>query len=1059
MFFLYHGNRLEDLLDRLVELSLDPPADPLQPETVVVQNPGMARWVMQQIALRTGIGANFEFPLPARFIHRIFAARLPDLPPDAEMNRDLLLWRIFFLLPEIIDEPGFGEPRQYLTHDIDGRRRYQLAARISDLFDQYLVYRPEMLAQWEDGRDRGWQAQLWRLLTARGEYHRGRRFREFFRLRDREGLSHGDLPPRVFLFGLGILAPVYLQVLQVMAPHLDIHLFFFNPCREYWGDLLGDRARAAMRARWRQTGRQDMSHYYFGGNPLLASLGVQGREFFEALTELELVEEAIFRPPSRHSLLATVQADILELIRRPEPDHPRLVLDDGDRSIRLHVCHSRLREVQVLHDRLLDLLADLPGLTPRDIIVMAPDIEEYTEAVTGVFSAARGDTFIPWSLADRSPGNEQQLIAAFLALLEAADSRHELSAVLALLEVPAIHRRCGLDGEGLSRVRSWIHANNIRWGLDREQRRQLCGRDSGRHSWEFGLERMLLGYCLDSEELYRDIAPFPYINGQEAEWLGSLAGFIDRLRRCRRLLRQAHPAERWSRLLLDMLDDFFQAEPGGEDDESLALLRSLIVEFGEYVSKTAPGEEITTVVILEHLRGALRRQGSGQAFLGGGVTFCNMVPMRAIPFRVIWLLGMNDTDYPRVSPAASFDLINRHPRRGDRRRRDDDRYLFLEALLSARDVFSISWVGRDIRDNSRRQPSGVVGELCDYLDTAFDAGEKSASAAITSHYPLQPFSPRCFDGTGGYRSYAVHWLPKREKESRRQPFLPQPLPAPEPVTEVEPADLVDFWKHPVRFFLQRRLGVYLRKGEELPPDSEPFALDPLSRYRLGNELVQAALDGGKGDMLRLLRARGDLPHRELGDATFDELAAAANRLAARVKPLLGPPRDPFPCRLRLECCDIVGSLDNLFESGRVTYRFAKVKTVDFLSLWIHHLVLALAAPPGVECCSVHVGSDRLLRFGPVAAAGQYLNRLLELRFLGLRQPLHFYPRTSMEWVTARPSRRNTAARKSWLGKYRMRGEGEAEEYELVLAGCDPLDDSFRELAEEICGPLLDHLEA
>lgn len=210
------------------------------------------------------------------------------------------------------------------------------------------------------------------------------------------------------------------------------------------------------------------------------------------------------------------------------------------------------------------------------------------------------------------------------------------------------------------------------------------------------------------------------------------------------------------------------------------------------------------------------------------MTFCNMVPMRSLPFKVIWLLGMNDLDYPRNQRSPAFDLMAQRPRLGDRSRRDDDRYLFLEALLSARSQLAISWVGRDQQDNSSLPPSVVVAELRDYINRGWAAskegeGEQAAAKLLTVEHPLQPFSRHCFAGDPKTASYASEWLPRPLSSSARVlTFVQTPLAPPEPCQQVELSRLVRFWNHPVRFFLEQRLGLRSHYEAEVLPESEAF---------------------------------------------------------------------------------------------------------------------------------------------------------------------------------------------------------------------------------------------
>ncbi len=1063
MIKLHQSNRLERLLALLGAVLAEPPAEPLAPEMIVVQNPGMARWLLQQIALQAGIAANFVFPLPARFAWQVFASQLGEIPEQSDFERSVMQWRILGLLPELRRDRRFAEVAGYLRDDRDGRKAFQLAGRLSDLFDQYLVFRPDMLIEWEEGRDEQWQAELWRRLTASNRRHRARLVHDFRQLRRRGGLSPAGLPRRICFFGISSLAPVYLELVDAVSALTEVHLLHLSPCRHYWGDLASAGEMARKRAAWRRWQKTDVSEYFEAGNPLLASLGTAGQEFFRQLVDLQVQEDEQYVKPAGQGLLARLQGDILDLVDRTEPGRQPLPPAAADRSVQFHVCHSPLREIEVLHDRLLDLFTADPDLKPADILVMAPDIETYAPAVAAVFGAAAGERRIPWSLADRSFREEQSLVGTFLFLLDLPTNRCAAPAVLSLLETPAVRHRFGVEEEELARLRDWLRESGIRWGLDAGHRRELGLEMSGLHTWSFGLDRLLLGYIAGAAELCQGIAPCAAASGSEASLLGSLAAFVDRLRDWHGRLREARSAGDWTELLLRLLDDFFA--PAGSEDEQDALLglRATIVDCLGQCQQAGFTGLLSPVVIKDCLEQALAAPSPGQAFLSGRVTFCNMVPMRSVPFRVIWLLGMNDGDYPRNQRPVAFDLMAGTPRPGDRNRRNDDRYLFLEALLSARQVLAISWVGRDRRDNSVRPPSVVVAELQDYIDRSFSPDAGRACQQLTVEHPLQPFSPRCFDGSPGRASYAEQWLPLPGPATEPPPFLSSPLPpAEEDRRLVEVKELVRFWSQPVRFFLQERLGLRLRAADEILPENEPFLAEPLQRYVLGQEAVTAVLAGrGNEEQLQWLRATGALPHGSFGVNLFHELAGAAAELAARVTPLLADPVAGLDVAVEIDGFRLSGRLDGLYGGGCVCYRAARLKGRDLLRLWLQHLVLNLLAPRQCALKSCHVAIDRTVRLRPVADPRAELRQLLELYLQGQCEPLRFFPETSRAWQEAWQAgkgRESEAAQKTWTGDFHRPGEGEDPAYRIAFKGDHPLADPFPALAQAVFGPLFAHLE-
>ena len=1044
---LYQSNRLETLFSALCATLAEPLADPLAPEIVVVQNPGMARWLSQHIALETGIAAHFEFPLPATFIWNIFKETLGELPDLSGFDRSVLLWRIPALLDELLSDPSMAEIAGYLQGDDDDSRKFQLAGKITDIFDQYLVYRPDLLAAWENGDDKQWQSLLWRRLTTDNAMHRAALFHRFIETAEAGLLSTQRLPQRVCFFGLNSLAPASLSVIEQISPLVNIHIFHLSPCKQAWDDIMPERLLAVKRQKWCNQNLDDISSYFSTGNPLLASMGAMGQEFFSLLMQLDHEDLELYEQPDTTSLLGTIQEDILTLHDRTRTPSPPP--DPTDNSIAFHCCHSPMREIQVLHDRLLDLFAADPDLKPADILVMAPDINGYAPFVSGVFGSAAGNLQIPWSIADRQGSAGQPVIEGFLGLLELVSSRFTAPEVTALLENPAILHAFNLQEQDFSVLRTSIRNGGIRWGLNQNQRKAQGTDDSNLHTWDFGLQRLLLGYITGPMDApVQDIMPCSSTLNDTGTWLGSLTDFISKLQALQQTLRKPHTPESWAEILQGLLQDFLTGTATIQDQDGLLTLRAAIADFSACCAKAEFNEPISLAIIRSHFNSQLAEPAGGQAFLSGRVTFCNMVPMRSVPFKVIWLLGMNDMDYPRSQRPPAFDLMAAHPRLGDRSRRDDDRYLFLESILSARSQLAISWIGRDQQENRELPPSVVVAELRDYIDRGWPSGlqDTATSQLLTTQYPLQPFSRRCFDGNPKTASYAALWLPALDNPPDNV-FINKPLPAPDHnLQEIDLARLVRFWNHPVRFFLEQCLGLRLHAADELLPESESFALDFLEQYLLGQKLVTTLL---KGDDLQVpfqrLLAAGDLPRAGFGKILFHDMSDTATALVDNVKPLIAEPAEAVEINLQFDDILLKGWLNALYSTGRVSCRPATLKARDLLQLWIQHLVLCLRRPADVALNSFHAATDTIICFQEVDDAKAQLHALLNRFCQGHLEPLHFYPKTSHAWAATDDDHRMKKAEASWYSGW-TRGEEEDPAYALALRGLNPLDDQFEQLA-------------
>ncbi len=1062
MLTIHHSNSLETLAGRLADRLSGSLEDLFQPEVIVVPNPGMARWIAHELSQRNSICANTEFPLPASFFWQVLVAWKPLADASSLSDKEILLWRIQGLLSELIGTQPFSPLDGYLAQGDSDSKSLQLSGRIADLFDQYLVFRPEMLLAWEKGEEQHWQAILWRRLFAAEEHsHRAKLLDQLLRSMNQSSPTPGMLPQRIFLFALSALAPVYMQILGGLAQHLELHLFYLNPCQEYWADLVDEHGMAYRRAAARRAGLADPTGLLDVGNPLLASLGHAGQVFLDQLLELEAEHCDQFVVPVGKTLLRQLQLDVLELTDARQQSPNRVFADD--QSLQLHSTHTRLREVQVLRDRLLRMFDDLDGLEPRQIIVMAPDIDLYAPYIEAVFADSADQTSIPWSIADRRLGSEQPLLQAFMTLLQLPRSRLPASELLSLLQVPAIGRCFQLDEEGLDRVRGWVHESGIRWGGDAAMRAGLQLPEEDANTWSFGLKRLFLGYAMPADadaQPFEEVLPYVDLEGSDLQYLGALQTFVQRLNRWREHLSSSHTLVEWRKWINQLLSDFFMA---GENEQGvIQQLRNHMDELVRHSGEADFNEAVSVDVIRLLLKPVVEDTQAGLRFATGGVTFCNMLPMRSIPFRVVCLMGMNGTDFPRDQARLSFDLMAQRPRRGDRCRRRDDRYLFLEALLSAADVFYMSYIGNDVRDNSVKVPSVVVSELLDYLDQGYSVPEAElVSDQLVIHHPLQPFSQRYFDKQDERLfSYARHWLDAARTQTDEQipPFIEEQLGAPDEALRVlDMEDLIRFLINPARAFLIQRLYLRIAGDDELTNDAEPFDAEGLERYQLRQSLLARMLTGKHHSQVqRCLRGEGILPHGMPGDLLLQEQIEVAEPFLKRVGKRDGESLKPLQLDLELAEYRLQGSLRNLYDHGLVVYRLGKLRAKDQLDIWVRHLLLNALRPTGVESVSQYIAEDCTLSLQPVENPQTFLLELLELRWQGLTMPLPFFPESALAWLQKETY--STGFHNAWSGDWNYSPEQDDAAVRIAFRGSDPIGVEFERLAKAILLPMLEHAE-
>lgn len=1062
-FLVIHSNQLEQLRALLVQFCQRYPLSPLELEQVLVQSNGIAQWLKLAFAASPdetdpfarglGIAAAMQVQLPGRFIWSMYQLALPEqqLPDLSVFSKDSLRWRIFRLLPSLVAQDEFELLRRFISDDKDQQKRSQLALKLADLFDQYQVYRADWLADWAKGLyrlaqmdgdakvmpdDQLWQAKLWQAILAElpAEQQQQSRFslhQAFLQQVKSWKKAPKNLPRRVIIFGISSLPQQMLEVLSALAPYCQILLAVLNPCQLYWADIIAekDKVNAAQRRQPEKAGFLPFaSAEQLSGQaqPLLAAWGKQGRDYIRLLDQFDETaahkelfahqKVDLFESPNTSHLLGQLQDDILQLrsITETQNQWPALTAEAA-RSISFQKAHSPLREVEILHDHLLQLFADNPELGAKDVMVMVPDINLYAPLIEAVFGKVpMGDLrYIPYSISDQNSKKQQPLLQALEVLLSPEQQRLNASTVFDMLDISALQQRFGLKAAALPKIKQWIEGAGIRWGLDQQHRQQL-GLQHGfeQNSWLFGIRRMLLGYVAGDTAPWQGIAPYADVAGLEAAELGPVLVLLQKINELWQQLAVKRSPDAWHLLFTQLLQDFFAPD----ELESQQLVQQLQQQLQSWLDNTTGAElkeELSLQIARQALLEPMQAGGLQQKFFSGRVNFATLLPMRSIPFAVICLLGMNDGAYPRAQQRQDFDLMALDYRSGDRSRRDDDRYLLLEALLSARKQFYISWVGFSVFDNSARAPSVLVSQLRDHLSTGWAMQDGSdLLEQITCDHPLQPFSRRYREAGSNLVSYQQEWASLHQKAG-----------AVEQGEALEKLDDLhwtlkqasDFMREPVRFFFNERLKVRLELPELASINDEVFALDPLERWQMQQQLVaelkrsveqsqygQQNWQQQAEQQLELFRLQGRLAVGSGAALMQQDLVAGLEELAAGYQDFLSafPTADTgfYPLRFVCQQGELIEHLTGFRRSADhsalayaelLPVALIKDRSINWRHLVAPYLKLLLCCASGVPLTLYVLSRVGQLVLQPIEKqqAEQQLTQILKLMQQGLSEPL------------------------------------------------------------------------
>lgn len=967
--FLKVSNSLESLAAGLSEDLAVPRGSVFEPNYIVTQTEGMNNWLKLQLAARLGISANQRFLKPNDFIQQLYF--LLNGPFAETLSRETLNWLLFQLLAEKDFIKKFPDITGYYLHgsatlDV---RRVALAEKVADLFDQYQIYRPEMIQEWNRTSPGAvpagaWQQYLWVMAKKKaGDALPDKSNIAAYILetlndkKRRESLIRRL--PAVHLFGLSIVTAYHIRLLFELSAYVDVYFHILNPAPSlYW---LEDRSEKQL-AIWKRK-KRDITGLGVG-NALLTGWGHVIRDtlsmFFRHDEFLNAYEEVGIVPPKPDSLLHKIQLDIFSAAVSNRQSLAAKDIRDG--SLAIHSCYTIAREVEVLYNYLVHLVDKRKEtLSPRDIVVMVSNIDTYAPYIKAVFGNA--PYRFRYTIADESYSDGDNLFTALHSILLIKDEHFTSEEVLQLLDSSFIRKRFGISD--LDRIREVVDAASIRFGMEgsREDDTYLV-------SWTYGLRRIMYGLCMSGGERYGEgenaFYPVDIVEGGESLSIIRFCHFVNVLMDFIRQRDTHRSIADWV-LYTESLVHNLIFEPGEEPDEHYELLirQCASLNLAAQYMPDAIAFEVFSRGLLEGLDTTSR----AGLFAEGGITFCSLIPMRSIPFKVVAMMGLNYDKFPRREVSSSFNLMEQQPQTGDRNVKENDKHLFLETLLSAKEYLYLSYLGQNPNDNSTIPPSALVDELIDYIEAGADNPDEVRGVLVTSQ-PLQGFSMKYVSGDPRYYSYLDNGLaavPPR--------VLPDKTVEALTFEEVQLEDLVRFFKNPFKTYYNKVLGIYYDEDVTLLPETELFNLNSLQKWSLKQQLLPVADSSGLTE--RLVRT-GRLPLKSMATVTLKEIELQVEPVRAVYNEYVGmAEQQSVPLELRLGETLVTGALYPVFNGRLMQVCWSKNAMKYLTEAYIRYLAGASAGVLSGMTFLAGAGEPQLSEAVPLSA-NEARRRLTEL---------------------------------------------------------------------------------
>lgn len=1068
MLHVQSAPEITSLAQHLAEMLATPLDDPMQPEWIAAPTLGMHRWLALELARRLGassatagdgVAANITFTLPGSLRQAVLEVdRLLDEANPWEIRH--LVWTVL----SVLHRSGDDDVLAPLTRIPDGSTWFGKARRIADLFDRYDLHRPELILHWSHGHDVDgmgqrlaphalWQPRLWREVRSTIAVPSAAERLPGLIDRLRSGTLSVDLPPRLFVFGLTTLpgGQPYVELLTAIAASREVYLMMLDPSPEA-------TTKVSNLARYSDP---DNSHFRSDDNselaidhPLLRSWGRPYRERAVVLavsgiaaTELSDVISA----PSRLSrddstLLRAIQLDLLE-DRTPAQTFD---LSARDHSVEIHAAFGAARQTDALRDALLRRLAADPSLREDDIVVLCPAIEQFTPHIEASFgpsvdapssSSSTATPRLRYRITDRSIRSVSPLIEAFDSVLAVIAGRASSTEVMELISLPPVRERFNFSDEDVATVRSWVVSAGTKWGFDGAHRAAWGLPEAvNSNTWRQLIDRLMYGIAVGDAEFHigaGEIAPL-HVESGDIPVAGALAHLIYQLSELRTTAVIRHTATEWADLLLCAAEAILATT--SDDAYQFDQLRHILAALGTDVldSVSALTLDLSLAEVRQAIAAGLEGTPGRPNFFRGGVTISSLTPLRWLPFRVICLLGLDEA-LLSGGTLETDDLIAVAPILGDRDPRAELRQSLLEAVIAASDDLVITHSGHSVLTNQRIPDAVALAEFKEVIEhTVSPETRRLIQDQVVVGHPRQADDERYFSPEALQRG-VVRWsfdtdalqgararLGPRSDESE---FLAGALGEPDASTSsISLEDLHEFFRHPVRTFLRRRLRLHLAYEDPGLDNELDIEIDPLSLHGLGDRLLRARLSGiPTATWERHERARGSLPIGEFATPVFDELTSTVDDILDHVTSLGLDPTEHsrFPIDITLlDGTRILGAVlghCGSIHPGPGVVTFNRFSASLQFSAWLNLVVLEASDPERTwrsaiasrgETSKLPPQGLELVPSSAAPNARQLLARdalqiVVDVYRRGMNEPLPLFPRLSSRLASG------TATPKDW----------------------------------------------
>lgn len=1039
MFTIYKSNSLNTLLLKAYHIIEEKPfSNIFEKEIFIYDNKVLFQYLNIFIAEKKGISANFKFYHPNDFIWKLFKIILSKKELKNIFTHSMIIWEII----KILDNKKFFEN---CSKKKDMIKKFKFSFLMASIFKKYILYRPEWINQWEIeknisifDKNEQWQIKLWMEIIHntkkinQSSDHFANLFYNIQKIIKEKKIKKKYLPKRFFIISSFSMNPSYIKIFQNISIYTDIYFLYITPFKKnifnftqdnkIYTDIKIEKKNILNDSLITLWGQYEKIYYFY----ILKS------------KKNKVIN--CFKKNKNKSLLSQIKNNFFN---DSEFTRKKRFLEISDHSISINICFNKKNEIEVLYEKLLIFLNENSSIKPGDIVVTSFSLDTYISSINLIFKSTDNKKTIPFFIAKKSSKTTEIMLWSFKKILNLSNSRFENEEILELLDVPEIAEKFNFSEEEIKILYHWIEETNIRWGINEKHKNYLLFPKNKQNTWFYGIEKLLLSYAMnDTEKIWNGVLSCSFINGSRSELIGKLISFIKILEKWQKKLSKLQYLKYWRSLYSDLVSDFFQNNT--KIEKSIQIIQKKWIEIIDDSLSSNYLKKIS-INILKKIFFYKYYDNNHEIFLPGVVNFCYPDSVCYIPFKVICMIGTDHTSIPKTNYLDNFNLLKKYPLIGDINLYQKYSYLFVQSLSCAEKYFYISYIGYSVKDESKVHPSILVDQLLNYITLNFcfigdqNLSYKENSKKITK-YLCKKHKKQFLYETKNIESFIQDNIKNDFKHTEKN-ISHKNLLKKNTDNEINLKDLINFWKHPIRYFYNSHLKIKIRQKKQKINTTETFLVNPLNSFKIKNKLLDYIINNKNITKLyQHYLLSGKLPYHFFGEIfwikNIKEMKLIANKVMQyRIE------KEEKKINLNIEKYQIYGVLSEIQSTGLLRWKTSSIRYSDRIALWLEHLIYSILGGCGK---SKIIGyKSQIWSFSSLNShrAHSYLLEYIKGYIKGMKEPL-FLTKSGASWLDQVYDERNNCIKNDYCTKikaykkllYTWKGdnytEGEQEDYYL-----------------------------